>query len=102
MDAHSVDDNQYVCSNLENISKVNISTLQHFNRQKNKFLYAENTAARPESGVIFSEPVEVFSPGALRRSEVGVARSAAGRGPDRTPGSGSQLSTARETKVGLT
>lgn len=58
--------------------------------------YTENTAARLESKVRFAEVVEVVSPGAWRRSEVGVARSAAGKGPDRTPGSGSQSPTVRD------
>lgn len=46
--------------------------------------------------------VKVFSPGAWRRSEVGVARSAAGRGPDHTPESGSQSPAVGGTAMRLT
>lgn len=44
--------------------------------------------------------VEVFSPGAWRRSEVGVVRSAAERGPDHTPESGSRPATVGGTEMG--
>ncbi len=52
--------------------------------------------------VRFARAVEVFSPGAWRRSEVGVARSGAGRAPDHTPESGPQSPTVGETEMGLT
>lgn len=54
------------------------------------------------SHVRFAKAVEVFSPGAWRRSEVGVARSAAARAPDHTPESGSQSPTVGETDMGIT
>lgn len=49
----------------------------------------------------FAKVVEVFSPGAWRRSEADVARSAAGRGSDHTPESGTQSPTVGETEMGL-
>lgn len=52
--------------------------------------------------VRFANAVEVFSPGAWRRSEAGVARSAAGMGPDHTPESGSQSPTVGGTQMGMT
>lgn len=46
----------------------------------------------------YAVAVEAFSPGAWRRSEVDVARSAAERGPDHTPESESRSATVRETE----
>lgn len=43
--------------------------------------------------------VEVFSPGAWQRSEVGVARSIAGKGPDRMLESGSRSPGGGETAM---
>lgn len=50
----------------------------------------------------YAKAVEVFSPGAWRRSEVGVARSAAERGPDRTPESGTRSPAVGGTEMRLT
>lgn len=43
-----------------------------------------------------------FSPGAWRRSEVGVARSAAERAPGRTPGSESRSAASGEREENVT
>ena len=61
----------------------------------------ENTVIKLKTEIQFAKDVEVFSPGAWRRSEAGVARSAAGRGSDHTPESGTQSPTVGETEMGL-